>query len=497
MLGEEVPLNRDLPRLPQILALSVCLLFSIPSVEAAPATPPVQVGADWQLLVDDWLIDKLSGTQLKLHSPVPRDLAFRFDAPWEGNNCAYVTMLQDGDQFRMYYRGFGNTDREYTCVAFSEDGIHWTRPKLGLIEIKGSKDNNAFFTAEAKAFHESHNFSPFIDRNPACKPDQRYKAVTCDVTLLPGEKDDRKTLAAYVSADGIHFKPLRKDPIITDGAFDSHNTCFWDVVQNQYVCYVRETKDGKKNVARCTSKDFVNWTKSKLLDYGDAPTEHFYTNGIVQYARNPKYYIGLPMRFIHHRECNEIGFEPRKTDGFSDAVFMSSHDGQRWYRCFMEAFVRPGLEPHNWGNAHINQTPAWGILQTSPSEISVYWQEDADGQPSLRRGTVRRDGFASVNATYGGGEFVTKPIVFKGNRLLLNVATSVVGAIRVEIQDAAGKPIPGYTLDECPRIFGDELERPVGWKNGADVSKLAGKPVRLRFVMKDADLFAFSFEGKR
>jgi hypothetical protein len=173
---------------------------------------------------------------------------------------------------------------------------------------------------------------------------------------------------------------------------------------------------------------------------------------------------------------------------------MSSHDGQNWHRCFMEAFIRPGLEQHNWGNAHINQTPAWGILQTSPSELSVYWQEDADGMPSLRRGTVRLDGFASVNAGYDGGEFVTKPLIFKGNRLVLNVSTSAIANVFVEIQDADGKAIPGYTLAECPRIFGDELERPVGWKNGADVGKLAGKPVRLRFVLKDADVFAFRFE---
>ncbi|HOQ87242.1 MAG TPA: hypothetical protein PLQ89_16130, partial [Phycisphaerae bacterium] len=252
--------------------------------------------------------------------------------------------------------------------------------------------------------------------------------------------------------------------------------------------------DGKKNVARCTSKDFVNWTKSELLDYGPVPTEHFYTNGIFQYERNPRLYIGLPMRFVHPRECKVIGFVPRETDGFSDAVFMSSHDGQHWHRCFMEAFIRPGLEPHNWGNAHINQTPAWGILQTSPSELSIYWQEDADGIPSLRRGTVRLDGFASINAGYDGGEVVTKPLIFKGNRLVLNVSTSAVAHVLVEIQDVDGKPIPGYTLAECPRIFGDELERPVGWKNGADVGSLAGKPVRLRFVLKDADVFAFRFE---
>ncbi len=476
----------------------VCIAAGAQSSLGAPKLPPAggvrQVGSDWQLLVDDWLIERMTNTSLKLHAPVERDIALRFDAPWEGNNSAYVSLLRDGNQFRMYYRGFGNSDREYTCVAFSDDGIQWMRPKLGLLEFKGSRDNNIFFTAEAKAFHEAHNFSPFIDTNPACKPDQKYKAVTCAVNFVPGEKDDRKTLAAYVSADGIHWKLLRKEPIITDGAFDSHNTCFWDVVTRQYVCYLRAAQQGKKSVARATSRDFIHWSVSEPLDFGGTTVEHFYTNGIFQYARNPALYIGLPMRFVHPRERKLIGFEPRETDGFSDAVFMSSHDGLHWNRPFMEAYIRPGLNRYNWGNAHINQTPAWGILQTSPTELSIYWQENFDDKPWLRRGTVRIDGFASVNAPYAGGEFVTRPLQFKGKRLVLNLATAAVAGVQVEIQDAAGKAIEGYTLEDCPIIFGDEIERPVRWKNGADLSALAGKPIRLRFQMRDADLYAFRFE---
>jgi hypothetical protein len=49
------------------------------------------------------------------------------------------------------------------------------------------------------------------------------------------------------------------------------------------------------------------------------------------------------------------------------------------------------------------------------------------------------------------------------------------------------------TLDETPEIFGDSLERVVSWKEGGDLAAIAGKPVRLRFVMKDADVFSFQF----
>ena len=88
---------------------------------------------------------------------------------------------------------------------------------------------------------------------------------------------------------------------------------------------------------------------------------------------------------------------------------------------------------------------------------------------------------------------VTKPVRFSGSRLVLNFATSAPGSIQVEIQDAAGKPVPGYRLDEARETIGNEIEREVSWKNGPDVSALAGKTVRLRFVMKDADLYAFRF----
>jgi hypothetical protein len=165
----------------------------------------------------------------------------------------------------------------------------------------------------------------------------------------------------------------------------------------------------------------------------------------------------------------------------------------------MEAFLRPGLDPKNWGGAHGNSTPAFGIVPTGPTEMSIYWQENFDNYPAkeiipkLRRGAMRLDGFVSVNAGYSGGEFTTRPLTFAGKRLTLNLSTSAVGSVRVEIQDAGGAAVPGYALDDCPEIWGDEIARVVAWKSGTDVSGLAGRPVRLRFVMKDADVYAFQF----
>jgi hypothetical protein len=104
------------------------------------------------------------------------------------------------------------------------------------------------------------------------------------------------------------------------------------------------------------------------------------------------------------------------------------------------------------------------------------------------------DGFSSLRAPLSGGELVTKSLTFSGSKLLLNFATSAAGDIRVEIQDAEGHPLPGFSLDDASELIGNEIERAYSWKASDDVSSLAGKPIRLRFVLRDADLFSFHFQ---
>lgn len=476
-------------------ASSFAALMSEPAFADGPPRP---IGSGLQLFVDDWLIANMKGAALRLHEPVPREAVFTFDAKWEGSQSGYVAILRDGDAIRMYYRGGGDLVREYTCLAESKDGIRWTRPSLRLMEFDGSKDNNILWTGKRKAYDESHNFSPFLDENPAAPPDQRYKALTL-ARSYDARGERKNVLVAFVSADGIRWKRLREEPVITEGSFDSQNIAFWDRIQARYVCYSRMTQQGKRSISRCTSADFLQWTKPQLLDFGGTPIEHFYTNAITPYFRAPHLYIGLPMRFVPPSERNHVGAERRETDGLSDAVFMASRDGLRWSRTFLEAFIRPGADPLNWGGAHGNQTPAWGILQTGPTEMSVYWSEHYDNYPKtntipfLRRGTLRLDGFVSVHAGYSGGEMTTRPLQFKGKRLVINYSTSAVGGVKVEVQDEGGKPIPGFALNDSIEIWGDEIERTVAWKGGHDVSRLSGRPVRLRFVMKDADLYSIRF----
>jgi len=135
-----------------------------------------------------------------------------------------------------------------------------------------------------------------------------------------------------------------------------------------------------------------------------------------------------------------------------------------------------------------------GILQTSPTELSMYAMENWR-LPSvhIRRLTLRPDGFVSIRTPYAEGELITKPLKFSGEELRLNYSTSAVGSLRLEIQDAGGEAISGFALEDCAELYGDKLDGPVVWKSDADLSALSGRPVRLRFVMSDADLYAFRF----
>jgi hypothetical protein len=178
---------------------------------------------------------------------------------------------------------------------------------------------------------------------------------------------------------------------------------------------------------------------------------------------------------------------------------MTSRDGVLFSR-WNEALVRPG--PRRQGSwVYGDNMVFWGIVETAsalgdaPNELSIYSSENywQDTGVSFRRLSLRIDGFVSLFSPFRGGELVTKPLTFDGGNLSLNASTSGAGSIHVEIQDAAGKPIPGYALADCPEIFGDDPALVVRWRKGGDVRALAGKPVRLRFVLKDADLYAFQF----
>ncbi|MCA9075091.1 MAG: hypothetical protein KDA93_08665, partial [Planctomycetaceae bacterium] len=440
---------------------------------------PVEIGARLEPLFDEFLIEEVTGdVALKVHQPSPQEVVFVTDKPWEGNTCAYYSIFQDGDLYRMYYRGshFDEqtrkaTHREVTCYAESTDGIHWTKPELGLFEYEGSKANNIILDGLG-----THCFVAFKDMNPDCDPQAKYKGIS------RGRPEGKKGLYVFQSPDGIHWELMADEPVITEGAFDSQNLAFWDAVTGQYVDYHRYFANGVRAIYMCTSDDYLHWTEPVPLTYPGQPHQHLYTNAIRPYPRAPHIRIGFPTRFLPEHEQVE-------------PVFMSSRDGLTFHR-FNEAVIPQSAPEDRDGNRSNYMTNGLLSLPGNDREYSVYATEAYYTGPDsrVRRFTYRVDGFASAHAGGEGGQLTTKPLTFDGSKLVINYAAGEGGNVQVELLQDDGAPYAGFDVAAAPSLTGDEIAQVVTWKDKANVSELKGKPVTVRFHLKNADVYSLRFQ---
>lgn len=494
---------------------------------AAPrAKGPLAIGSELQLFVDDYITDHLgTGAKYQLHHPEPREIAIEHNEPWEGSGSSFHSVFKDGDLYRMYYSAWDFTIKQgkvtddshpyLLCYAESKDGISWVKPNLGLVEFQGSRNNNIIMVSGklGDVYPDLGHPSVFKDANPDAPADAKYKALIRDWSPASGMKG----MLAFKSPDGIHWTLMHPKAVLTDGSFDSQNLAFWDVYRKEYRAYWRyfAGKEAIRSIRTARSTDFVHWTDQHDLQFGDAPQTQLYTNVVKNYYRAPQLMIGFPVRYVSrkwsashdqlpdlaNRKLRATG-EERFGTALTESLIMSSRDRVNFKR-WEEAFLRPGIErPGTWHYGQ--QYLAWSMVETAsslpgaPPEISFYavegfWGTIEKGKDVLRRYTLRQDGFVSVNAPMSGGELVTRAFTFTGKNLLLNFSSSAAGEIRVELQDSHGKPLPGFSADDCEPVFGDTIERSVSWRSGADLGKWQGKTIRLRFILKDADLYAFRF----
>jgi len=517
------------------VAVGLALAGSIgksPTVAAAEDdTNAIAIGSRRELFVDEFLIEKRKGKiAQRLHHPVPQEISLVHDAPWEGSGSGYHSVFQDGEIYRMYYKAWhlevadgglkSNRHPLLCCYAESDDAVHWRKPDLGLHEFEGSKANNIVIVSGKQGALNIDAGHPavFKDDNPDATPDAQYKAIV--------RSSGPSGLIPLKSPDGIHFSPMVDAPILGGlGAFDSQNLAFWDPTLGKYRAYWRiftagVTTDtewkpaGHRAIRTATSDDLINWSQPADLTYVDSPSEQLYTNQIKPYHRAPHILIGFPTRYVERGWSDSMKALPeadhrvlrssasdRYGTAITEGLLMASRDGVTFKR-WNEGFLRPGIERKDtWNYGH--QYIAWHVVETkssregAPNELSLYASESYwTGKGSaVRRYTLRLDGFVSLSGPMEGGEVITKPLTFTGSNLAINFSTSAAGRVRIEIQNSAGDPIKGFSLADCSDHFGDTVERIVHWTDGPDVSRLAGKPVRLRFVLQDADLYSFQFTG--
>lgn len=472
---------------------------------------PVQIGSRREVFWDEYLIDAARTTAVPtLHRPRAEEVVLVHDEPWEGDGCDYHCILRDDGLYRLYYLGYdfrdiGTDPPQPTmpinvCYAESRDGLHWEKPRLGLCEFGGSRDNNIILDQTTAQFD---NFSVSKDPRPDCPAEERYKGV--------GSDGRDGYLWCFTSGDGIRFKKAWR--MTNQGKFDTLNIAFWDRHAGRFQGYIRDFHDvpgddlnaGVRDIRWMVSDDFKSWSTPVQLDFGDGPDYPLYTNVVQPYYRADHLLVGFPSRYVERkawtpnydqlpgpeRRKRRMRASPRYGLTVTDCVFMSSRDGRRWKR-WDEAFMTPGPERiRNWvyGDCY----PSVGLIETpaaladAPPEMSLYaFDNHWSGTPSeFRRYSLRLDGFVSCRATYRPCTVTTRPFVFSGKRLSLNLATSAAGSIRVKLTG------PGKELHSI-ELFGDSLDRDVAFENG-EVSALAGKPVTMEFTMSDADLFSFQF----
>lgn len=446
------------------------------SLALAQSPAAIALGSRRELFVDRECIATMPGVDLRLVTPVDAGPVLVLDRPWEGRFSGYTTILRDGAKVRAYYRGSPTAGQdgqptECTCYAESRDGLTWTKPERNLV-LEGQPPF-------------SHNFCPMLDPRGA----PRYKAVA---------GIHRSGLYAFGSDDGLRWRKLQESAILPspgEFVFDSQNLAFWSEAEQRYVLYYRSWRKvggtGYRWVSRAVSDDFLHWRVEGEMDYGNAPPEHLYTNQTSAYFRAPHIYVGLCARFFPGRQvlsaeqARAVGVDPKYFQDCSDAVLVTSRGGLRYQRTFLEAFVRPGLGLENWVSR--SNYPALNVIQTGPAAMSFYVNRNY-GQTTayLRRYELRLDGFASAHAGYAGGELTTKAFTFTGTRLEINYATSAAGSVRVELQSAAGE-----TLAASRECIGDEVAQSSLFTSS--LGQWQGQAVRLRFLLKDTDLYSYRF----
>ena len=280
----------------------------------------LEIGAKKQLFIDDLLIDQALGVCRTLNQPakyVGNPIMIPL-YPWEGRLELYGTVWRDPDgSFRMWYQGMGGmgiahmgldlrgTPFEFLnfdlqnlhcsiCFATSEDGIHWKRPNMGLVEFGGTTDNNVLIPDAA--------FANVIEDTRDPDPDRLYKSLFFEARDWDprGTPNTGEGVSVAFSPDGLRWTKYPGNPVITR-ASDSHMLLGWDDLAGSYVAYARPTtQEGNttRRIGRSTSDDFINWTDPQEVlvpDSQDPDAMEFYGMPRVQVRGPlPRHALRLP-----------------------------------------------------------------------------------------------------------------------------------------------------------------------------------------------------------
>jgi hypothetical protein len=485
-------------------ALLVALL------SAGAADSPILLEARRQLFLDDYLI--ASSTRVKRTV----ELAQKYSGnpvlwpteKWEPPLAiVYGSVIRDGAKFKMWYKsGLG------VAYAESDDGMGWSKPRFDLTLVEGERSNILFTKRSPKEGSEAFPYHQELfgvhrdDRDP--DPARRYKMGFLDLDWnykgadgAPFHKGQRRGLGVAGSPDGIHWKLI--DSWASEAIVDGATHWMFDPARGTYVLYGRTRKVlpevaatwqtnewfqqwfSGRAVARLESADFLKWDFTRpdtapvvmTAELQDKPGTEIYSLKVFPYEG---LYIGLVQVF-----------HATPDDSTLDVQLAVSRDSLHFTRVGNRSpFIVVG-PVGSWDRFNLSLANNDPIA--AGDELRFYYggrmyrhgpYAGADKGPEkggIGFASIQRDRFVALEASFDGGEIVTKPLTLKGTSLHLN-AKSDFGAIVIEMLDAAGK-----VLAHSKPIQRDSLDIPVEWAEDAEPFN---GPVTLRIQLKNARLFA-------
>jgi len=476
------------------------------------------------LLVDDYEVLYRSGTKRILHPAERRPEAVIVqDRPWE-RTISYNSVHRDPvtGKYRLWYQSLLSADPESSGVAYAEsdDGIVWRKPDLGIYRFDG-RDTNFVLAPEAGHY----GASVMIDSRET-DPARRYKLVC----FRAREENGRKVmgLAVGFSPDGLHWRMHPTFPLIkgsygqrTEVPLQGDTTYAWGVPRSVsdvinvlfdeprglYVIYAKtwlDMPDGrtiwKRAIVRTESRDFLNWSVPELVIQPDefdgtgveyfppAPGKNPTRRGIQLHGGPVFRHAGVYFSLLQKMDGEITGRMPSE--------LAISRDGITWSRPFRSPdFIGLSPDPNHFdaGCLWTNETPV--ILD---DEIRFYygaysglWNGDLLRTPSgIGLAVLPLDRFAGVSPINGIGQITLRPRSLADCQGVTENA-AIQGELRVEVLDAQGYRLPGFTREDAVPLHGDSLRHAVAWKTKT-LRDLPPGRYSLRLHLDRAEVFALT-----
>jgi hypothetical protein len=463
---------------------------------------PIRVGTERQLFVDDFLIEhttlKRTSHRAKYHPGCPVLTATR---PWEkADGTFWAAPFSDGvwrdpadGTFKLWYLA----GRKHTCYAESTDGVRWRKPKL---DARSTGSGQVVPGTNIVLSEPRDSSTVWLDANDP-NPRRRWKM------LYLGLWKKRWALILRYSPDGIHWsRRVAVEPVGGD-----RSTMFHNPFRGRWVLSLRNGKPGMGRIRHYREhEDLV----AGLADCDANSVPWLGADSRDPHHPNPAYSDITPQLYNFDAAAYEsivlgeysvwMGPENNVSRQVGNhkrcEIFLGfSRDGFHFDRPDRTPFmgVNEVRGAWNWGNVQ----SAGGPPILVGDELYFYCSGRAldptgnQGRMATGLATIRRDGFASMDAGARAGTLTTRPIVFGGRDLYVNAAIGRGGSLAVEVLDTRGNVIPPLTGAECVPVRSGGTSKAVTWKRAPDMLPVRSLPVRLRFTLRKARLYAFGVGG--